>query len=102
MSLKYLFVGDYGQPLELTFLDVDTSLAADISGYTTSQKMIFTKPNGTEVEKTASFKTDGSDGVITYTVEAGFLEAGSWFVEGQVTSGAARLTTERHPFQVRA
>lgn len=100
MSLKNLVAGDYGQPLELTFLDVDTSLAANISGYATSKKMIFTQPDGTEVEKTASFKTDGSDGILTYTIEAGFLTAGSWHVKGQVTSASAQLTTERHSFRV--
>ncbi len=100
MSLKNLVAGDYGQPLELTFLDVDTSLAANISGYATSKKMIFTKPDGSVVEKNASFKTDGSDGVLTYTVEAGFLTSGSWLVKGQVTSASAKLTTEQHSFRV--
>lgn len=100
MSLKILIAGDHGQPLELTFLDVDTEQAADLSAYTASQKMIFTKPDGTEVEKTASFKTDGSDGILTYTVEAGFLTAGTWLVKGRVTSASAQLTTERHSFRV--
>lgn len=100
MSLKTLIAGDHGQPLELTFLDVDSGQAADLSAYTASQKMIFTKPDGTEVEKTASFKTDGSDGILTYTVEAGLLVSGSWLLKGQVTSSSAKLTTERHSFRV--
>lgn len=101
MSLQNLYAGDYGQAVELTFLDVDTSEAADISAYTASQSMLFTQPDGTVVEKTAAFKTDGEDGVITYTVEAGFLTAGTWQVRGRVTSASARLTTEPHTFRVR-
>lgn len=100
MSLSSLVAGDYGQVIELTFLDVDTSLAANISAYTSSKQMIFTKPDGKQVTKTASFKTDGSDGIIQYTVETGLLTAGTWGVRGRVASGSAVLSTEREAFEV--
>ena len=97
MSLDNIYVGDYGQPIELTVLDVDTGAAADISGYTTSQKMIFTSPAGTVTEKAAAFSTDGTDGIIRYTVENGLLNAaGNWEVRGRVASGSAVLSTEKH------
>ena len=100
MSLGSIIAGDYGQVIKLTFLDVDTGLAADISGYTTSKTMVFTSPAGVVTSKTATFDTDGLDGVIKYTVEASFLTAGNWKVRGRVASGAAVLTTEEERFLV--
>lgn len=93
MSLNAIVAGDYGQVIKLTFIDTDTDLAADISGYTTSQSMIFEDPDGTQTTKTAAFDSDGTDGIIKYTVDADFLTAGQWRVKGQVASGAAKLTT---------
>lgn len=100
MSLNSLVAGDYGQAIELTFLDVDTNLAADISAYTSSQQMVFTKPDGKTVTKTATFKTTGVNGIIQYTVEPGLLTAGTWGVRGRVASGSAVLSTEREAFEV--
>ena len=104
MSLQYIVKDDYGQDIELTFIDVDTDSAADISSYSTTIQMIFTKPDGTSgasETKTATFKTDGTDGVITYTVESSFLDtAGQWQVRGQVKSASATLTTVQHSFEV--
>lgn len=100
MSLTNIVAGDYGQVIKLTFLDVDTNAAADISSYTTSQVMVFTSPAGVATSKAAAFDTDGEDGIIKYTVEASFLTAGNWKVRGRVASGAAVLTTEEHRFLV--
>lgn len=100
MSLLDIVSGDYGQTIELTFNDVDTNAAANISAYSTTIQMIFTKPDGTDTAKTATFKTDGSDGIIEYTVEASFLTAGIWYVRGRVTSASAKLTTVKHRFKV--
>lgn len=100
MSLTNIVAGDYGQVIKLTFLDVDTNAAADISSYTASQVMVFTSPAGEVTSKTAAFDTDGEDGIIKHTVEASFLTAGNWKVRGRVASGAAVLTTEEHRFLV--
>lgn len=100
MSLANIIAGDYGQVIEITFIDVDTGAAADISGYTTTKSMIFTPPSGSDVTKTAAFKTDGTDGIIQYTVETGLLTAGNWAVRGRVASGSAVLSTEKHRFHV--
>jgi hypothetical protein len=100
MSLEKIISGDYGQVLELTFIDVDTDAAADISGYSTTIQMVFTDPDDTETAKTATFKTDGTDGIIEYTVDATFLTAGSWRVRGRVAAGNARLSTEDYAFKV--
>ena len=100
MSLEKIIAADYGQPIELTFLDVDTGAAADISGYSTTIQMVFTESDGTITAKTATFKTDGTDGIIEYTVESDLLTAGSWRVRGRVAAGNAKLTTENYSFKV--
>lgn len=100
MSLKNIVAGDYGQSIELTFVDVDSHTAVDISSYASTIQMIFTSPTGTATAKTAVFKTDGSDGIIQYTVEADFLTAGVWTVRGRVAGDSARLTTVTHSFEV--
>jgi hypothetical protein len=101
MSFSDIVNGDYGQTAQLTFVDTDTDAAADISAYSTTIQMIFVDPDGNETAKTATFATDGSDGVIQYTVESDLFDAaGTWQVYGRVASGTARLTTEKHRFEV--
>ena len=101
MSFNKMVVGDYGQVLKLTFVDVDTDAAADISAYSSTIQMIFTDPSGNSTAKTASFSASGTDGVIQYTLENGFLdEAGVWTVRGRVQSATTKLTTEKHSFTV--
>lgn len=74
--------------------------AADISGYDSAQEMLFTSPSGQTVAKTAAFGTDGTDGVIEYTVDEDFLTAGHWKLRGRVSSATAVLTTVVHSFEV--
>jgi hypothetical protein len=101
MSWDYIIAGDYGQVGKLTFTDVDTLSAADISSYTTAQQMILRDPDGNEATKTAAFDSDGSDGIIKYTLADGDIdEPGMWLVRGRVTTGSAQLTTEWHEFEV--
>lgn len=103
MSFDKIVVGDYGQVMKITFIDVDTDAAADISGYATTLQMVFTSPSGTVTAKTATFNTDGTDGIIKYTVESAFINAaGKWKVRGRVASGSAELTTEERFFNVLA
>lgn len=101
MSFDKIVAGDYGQTAQITIIDVDTGSAADISGYASTIQMIFTDPGGTETAKTATFATDGTDGVIEYTTEDGlFDEAGWWQVRGRVQGASSKLTSEQHSFQV--
>ena len=103
MSFKNIVVGDFGQTAQLTIIDVDTGEAADISGYATTIQMIFTNPSGTEIPKTATFVTDGTDGKIKYTIEDGlFSVAGIWSVRGRVQGASGKLTSVIHRFNVGA
>ncbi|MCA9366853.1 hypothetical protein KC887_01145 [Candidatus Kaiserbacteria bacterium] len=101
MSLDGIVAGDYGQVMEITFIDVDTDAATNISAYTSSQQIILTDPDGNEATKTAAFKTDGSDGIIEYTLADGDIDAGgNWFARGVVTSASAKLSSEEIRFLV--
>jgi len=101
MSLDKIVNGDYGQVIELTILDVDTNAAADVSGYTTAQVIILTDPAGAETTKTAAFKTTGADGIITYTLANGDIDAaGNWTARARVTTASAQLSSEEIQFTV--
>ena len=102
MSLLNIISGDFGNVIELTFIDVDTGLPANISGYTTTKSMLFVSPAGAATTKTAAFKTTGADGIIKYTVDSAFLTAGNWQVRGQVSTASAKLSTVWHYFTVEA
>jgi len=87
MSLCGINKDDYGYELELTFIDCDTDSAEDVSAYTTSQELVFKDPDDNESTVTAAFDTDGSDGVVTYTVVADDIdEAGTWHIRIKLTS----------------
>ena len=101
MSLDKIQIGDYGQVVKLTMIDVDTDAAADVSGYTTSQQFIFQDPSRNNTAVSASFDSDGSDGVVKYTLASGLLdEQGRWTVRARVKSGSAQLTSEPEYFDV--
>jgi hypothetical protein len=101
MSLDDIVAGDYGQVVKLTFIDTDTDAAADVSSYSSTIQMLFTDPDGNTATETATFDTDGSDGVIKYTLADGDIDAaGYWKVRGKVASGAAVLTSVEHTFLV--
>ncbi len=101
MSFENIVVGDFGQVAKVTFIDVDTELAADISGYSATIEMLFTDPSGTVTAKGATFDTDGTDGVIKYTTEDGLInKAGDWRVRGRVQGGSTKLSTVTHKFYV--
>ena len=103
MSMEGLVAGNFGQVVTLTVNDVDTNAAADISGYTTAQQMIFKDPDGNEATETAAFDSDGSDGLVTYTLTDGDIdEGGTWNVRVKVTSGSAELKSRWLEFFVEA
>lgn len=97
-----LHENDVGTVLSVTVLDAQTKLALDLSE-TTKKVFIFRKPSGTTVQKTASFGTDGSDGVLTYTFVAGDLTPfGSWSVNVYVETILGKWYSSVATFQVHA
>jgi hypothetical protein len=70
----------------------------DITGATVT--IIFTKPDGTQVTKSATLVTPGS-GIAEYvTLTADFDVAGTWYYKWRVVQGSVDLATEPIPFAV--
>lgn len=91
-------VGDYGWTGKLTIVQDD--VAQDISSYTT-RRFIFLSPSGARTAKTATFVTDGTDGALQYTVEAGVInEVGRWAVQARISKAGVELTSEPLSFEV--
>lgn len=93
-----LRLGDIGTAIRLTLLDGATPV--NISSATIKQ-IIFQKPDGTRVEKTATFLTNGSDGKLQYLTQAGDLDqTGTWKVQGYVAMPQWTGKTEIAKFKV--
>ena len=92
--------GDIGTEFLVTIQDSGSAL--DISSYTT-REMLFREPGGTLVTKTATFKTDGTDGKITYTSESStdFDSVGTWKIQGHISKASSTFRTEQSEFQVK-
>jgi hypothetical protein len=71
-----IYIADFGVPFEITI--VEDGAAVNISDATT-MALTLKKPNGSTLTKTLDFKTDGTDGIVTYTFLTTDLDiAGTW------------------------
>lgn len=88
-----IYVTDYGVPHEITI--TRNGAAADISD-ATSMDLRYKRPDGSTLDVTPAFKSDGTDGVIVYTFQAGDIEAGDYgtwkFQANIVTASSGRHT----------
>lgn len=102
MTLTGIVNGMYGQAVQLTIKDIDTDSAADVSSYSTSQKMQLKDPSGnTSDHTTAAYDSDGSDGLINYTLADGDIdETGTWAIRTYITSASAVLISQWLEFDV--
>lgn len=81
-----LQVGDVGTELILTVYRADGSIESQL-GSATILRIILQPPSGAANAKvkTATLVTDGSDGQMKYTTEAGVIdEAGPWEMNGYI------------------
>lgn len=91
-------LGDIGTVFELTV--TEKNVALDIS-LATELQILFKKPSGTVLTKTAVFTNTGSDGLIRYlSIEGDLDEVGSWFIQGRVTLPGGKWSTEKGSFLV--
>lgn len=98
MTLLGIVESDYGGIIELTVTDAGT--AVDISSYTTRQFKFLT-PSGTLKTKTATLKTDGTDGKLQYTLASGDIDApGAWYVQVYLASATRQLSSVPLAFTV--
>ena len=73
---------DIGTKFTVTTVEDDVAKDGSLA---TTQELIFTKPDGTEVTQTSVFVTDGSDGKIRYVSVADDLDqVGRWRLRGHV------------------
>lgn len=77
-----VFVGDIGTAFRGTFKE--DGVAIDISSATTKE-IIFEPPNGIKATQTATFFTDGTDGVLQYVSIANDIDrGGDWRLQGYI------------------
>jgi len=89
---------DIGTQILVSVYD-DTS-PVDLSGASTIE-MIFKKPDGNVLTKTAVLYGDGTDGVIVYTTVEGDLNvAGKWAIQVYVVIGSSSWKTNIAMFRV--
>jgi hypothetical protein len=102
MTLTGIVNGNYGQTIQLTIKDIDTDTAADVSAYSTAQKVQLKDPSGNTADHAgAAFNSDGSDGLLDYTTASGDIdEAGTWAIRTHITSASAVLISQWLEFDV--
>lgn len=99
MSFKNIYAETFGWGIDLTV--AEDGVAQDISSYTTLQ-YVFEDPYGNTTPKTVSFKTDGSNGVLTYTVEDGLhTRPGQWSVHYVIAKSGAEIVGEPQYYSVK-
>jgi len=89
-----------GIPIEYLVRDSNGN-PKDISGATV-KKLIFNKPNGVRIEKTAEFTNPpGSDGfLLVYSVDGDLMPYGVYEVQAELTFPTSDLRTEVATFPV--
>lgn len=90
---------DIGVELLVTLKDPDGAVE-DVSDASVI-RFRFRKPDGTEISRTGSLKTDGTDGKVSYTsVENDFDQVGLWRYQVYVEAGSTKRTSTQTSFRV--
>ena len=98
MSLNNIVEDSFGTTIALTV--VQDTVAQDISSYT-AIAFIFRSPSGVSTSKVGAFTTDGTDGVVEYTLIAGDIDVeGVWRVQVLLTKAGVSVSTVRKAFTV--
>lgn len=80
-----IHLNDIGTVIQITITNC-AGTAIDISN-ATDIDFIFKKPSGTSITRTGAFSTDGTDGVVEYTLIAGDMdEVGTWKIQVNITA----------------
>ncbi len=98
MAANEIHVGDVGTAFERTITEGAT--AVNISSATLMQ-LVFRKPDGTTMTKTAVWTTTGTDGKLRYVTIAGDLSvAGQWGLQAYVEMNGGKWHTDIDYFTV--
>lgn len=96
---KEIHVGDVGTEFRLVIKDDNDSIV-DISTATLLE-IVFSKPDGTRNPVVASLYTDGTDGIIKYTIASGDLDqSGMYKMQAYVEVGAGNYHSSIVNFKV--
>lgn len=94
-----IHLNDIGTAFRLTILDCD-AVAIDISSAITKE-ILFQKPDGTSITQTATFLTDGTDGIVQYVTIANDLDqTGKWKIQAKVTLPTGTWSSNIETFRV--
>jgi hypothetical protein len=94
-----LHVNDTGSQFLVTFKDCGQIV--NLASATLIQ-IIFHKPDGSEVTKTALLYTDGTDGIAYYTTVNGDLNiSGWWIIQGYLEIGTNHWHSDTKRFIVK-
>lgn len=93
-----IHVGDIGTIFRVTIKD--DGVVVNVSSVD-SKVIYLQKPDGTTLTKTASYYTDGTDGIIQYVTESGDLDqAGTWQIQAKIDFGTDVFSTDIQKFKV--
>jgi len=96
---KEVHLNDIGTAFEVTVTS-DGVTPLDISGATTKE-YFFRTPHNVLKTFTADFKTDGTDGVLTYTTEDGDLNfVGLWTLQAHIITPDGEWRSNLEEFRV--
>jgi len=99
MAANEIRVGDIGTKFQVTIKD--GASVVDISSATSTKQIILKKPDGTKLTNSATFSSDGTNGVMYYTTVDGDLDvAGIWKLQGKVVITAGTFSTDIYSFKV--
>lgn len=91
--MSSLHVSDTNVSVGIKFVDA-SQVAIDVSGYSTLEILIQDEA-GTTSTVTASFRTDGTDGIIEYASVAGtFDTAGTYRLQGKISDGVTTIFSD--------
>lgn len=101
-TVEQIHYNDIGTVFRITLKDSITGVVVDVSDATTLQ-IILQDPEGTNITKTASFTTDGTDGVIECTSVDGDLDVeGDWKLQVFFANGSGSWHSNITNFRVHA
>ena len=90
--------GDIGVNFNITVMNGTAVLNVSNAN---SINIIFQKPDGSDLIKTATLVTNGTDGNIRYTSVSGDLDQiGTWQIQAKVDFGASVFSTDIQKFKV--
>ena len=93
-----IHVDDIGVNFNITVMN--GSVPLDVSN-ADNIYIIFQKPDGSDLTKSASIVNTGSDGNIRYTTVAGDLDqVGTWQIQAKVDFGISFFSTDIQRFKV--